>query len=36
MTAAPDLPVSLAANPHLASWLSFSPDGTVTIMPEVQ
>ena len=31
MTAAPDLPVSLAANPHLASWLSFSPDGTVTI-----
>jgi CO/xanthine dehydrogenase Mo-binding subunit len=27
----PDLPVSLAANPHLGSWLSFSPGGTVTI-----
>ncbi len=28
---APDLPVSLAANPSLASWLAFSPGGTVTI-----
>jgi nicotinate dehydrogenase subunit B len=27
----PDLPVSLAANPSLASWVSFSPEGMVTV-----
>jgi nicotinate dehydrogenase subunit B len=29
--AAPELPVSLAANPRLASWVSFGPEGTVTV-----
>jgi CO/xanthine dehydrogenase Mo-binding subunit len=27
------LPVSLAANPKLSSWLKFSPDGHVTVSP---
>ena len=29
----PKLPVSLAANPRLSSWLKFSPDGHVVISP---
>src|SRR5438105_4527305 len=29
----PKLPVSLAANPKLASWLKFSPDGHVVVSP---
>jgi CO/xanthine dehydrogenase Mo-binding subunit len=29
--AAPELPVSLAANPRLASWVSFDREGTVTV-----
>ena len=31
--AAPQLPVSLAANPKLSSWAKFSSDGQVTISP---
>jgi CO/xanthine dehydrogenase Mo-binding subunit len=30
---APKLPVSLAANPKLASWLRFSPEGQVLVSP---
>ncbi|MBR0713008.1 molybdopterin cofactor-binding domain-containing protein [Bradyrhizobium liaoningense] len=30
---APKLPVSLAANPRLSSWVSFARDGRVTISP---
>jgi nicotinate dehydrogenase subunit B len=30
---APSLPVSLAANPKLSSWVRFSPDGHVTVSP---
>jgi CO/xanthine dehydrogenase Mo-binding subunit len=30
---APSLPVSLAANPVLSSWVRFSPDGQVVISP---
>src|SRR5467141_2627938 len=30
---APSLPVSLAANPVLSSWVRFSPDGEVMISP---
>src|SRR6476646_9120058 len=30
---APRLPVSLAANPRLSSWLSFTADGRVTVSP---
>src|SRR6476661_6256597 len=29
----PKLPVSLAANPRLSSWLNFSADGRVTVSP---
>src|SRR2546423_14373469 len=29
----PKLPVSLAANPRLSSWLKFSADGQVTVSP---
>jgi nicotinate dehydrogenase subunit B len=29
----PKLPVSLAANPLLSSWVGFSPDGHVTVSP---
>jgi CO/xanthine dehydrogenase Mo-binding subunit len=29
----PKLPVSLAANPRLSSWLKFSHDGHVTVSP---
>src|SRR5438270_12167117 len=29
----PALPVSLAANPKLSSWLRFSSDGQVTVSP---
>src|SRR6185369_5816765 len=29
----PTLPVSLAANPRLSSWLKFSRDGNVTVSP---
>src|SRR4029453_10486389 len=29
----PKLPVSLAANPRLSSWLKFSTDGHVTVSP---
>src|SRR5438445_9367674 len=29
----PKLPVSLAANPRLSSWLKFSTDGQVTVSP---
>ena len=29
----PALPVSLAANPKLSSWLKFSNDGQVTVSP---
>jgi CO/xanthine dehydrogenase Mo-binding subunit len=32
-TSAPKLPVSLAANPMLSSWLRFSPEGHVTVSP---
>src|SRR5258708_4722697 len=32
-SSAPKLPVSLAANPVLSSWLRFSPDGHVTVSP---
>jgi CO/xanthine dehydrogenase Mo-binding subunit len=31
--AAPSLPVSLAANPRLSSWVKFSGDGRVTVSP---
>jgi CO/xanthine dehydrogenase Mo-binding subunit len=31
--AAPKLPVSLAANPKLSSWVKFSPDGQVAVSP---
>jgi nicotinate dehydrogenase subunit B len=31
--AAPQLPVSLAANPKLSSWVKFSSDGQVTVSP---
>src|SRR6476620_8906844 len=31
--APPALPVSLAANPKLSSWLKFSPHGQVTVSP---
>jgi CO/xanthine dehydrogenase Mo-binding subunit len=31
--APPKLPVSLAANPRLSSWLKFSADGRVTVSP---
>jgi CO/xanthine dehydrogenase Mo-binding subunit len=31
--AAAALPMSLAANPKLSSWISFSPDGEVTVSP---
>ena len=30
---APKLPVNLAANPKLSSWVKFGPDGEVTISP---
>src|SRR3981189_456806 len=30
---APKLPVSLAANPVLSSWIRFSPEGHVTVSP---
>jgi nicotinate dehydrogenase subunit B len=30
---APNLPVSLAANPKLSSWVKFSPEGHVTVSP---
>jgi nicotinate dehydrogenase subunit B len=30
---APSLPVSLAANPVLSSWIRFSPEGYVTVSP---
>src|SRR3984893_3308422 len=30
---APKLPVSLAANPTLSSWLRFSPEGHLTLSP---
>src|ERR1700730_15808916 len=30
---APTLPVSLAANPKLSSWLKFTADGQVTLCP---
>src|SRR6201994_4536687 len=30
---APKLPVSLEANPTLASWISISPDGHVVVSP---
>src|SRR3981189_3703411 len=30
---APSLPVSLAANPVLSSWVSFSPEGHVMVSP---
>ena len=33
MSAAPKLPVSLAANPKLSSWVKFSGDGQVTLSP---
>src|SRR5438045_3698899 len=33
MTAAAKLPVSLAANPRLSSWVSFAADGDVTVSP---
>jgi nicotinate dehydrogenase subunit B len=33
MSAAPKLPVSLAANPRLSSWVSFAEDGEVTVSP---
>ena len=29
----PKLPVSLAANPRLSSWIKFAPDGGVTLSP---
>jgi nicotinate dehydrogenase subunit B len=32
-TSAPKLPVSLAANPMLSSWVRFSPEGHVTVSP---
>ena len=32
-SSAPKLPVSLAANPKLSSWIRFSPDGHVTVSP---
>src|ERR1700719_137915 len=32
-SAAPKLPVSLAANPVLSSWVRFSPDGHLTLSP---
>jgi CO/xanthine dehydrogenase Mo-binding subunit len=32
-TPSPKLPVSLAANPRLSSWLKFSSDGQVTVSP---
>jgi CO/xanthine dehydrogenase Mo-binding subunit len=33
MSAAPKLPVSLAANPRLSSWVRFAEDGEVTVSP---
>src|SRR5450631_1308521 len=33
MSATPKLPVSLAANPKLSSWVKFSAEGQVTISP---
>src|ERR1700730_5335888 len=33
MSAAPKLPVSLAANPKLSSWVKFSREGQVTLSP---
>src|ERR1017187_2944438 len=33
MSAAPKLPVSLAAHPRLSSWVRFSPDGHVKVSP---
>src|ERR1700736_5852799 len=30
---APKLPVSLAANPKLSSWIRFSPEGQLTVSP---
>ena len=30
---APTLPVSLAANPKLSSWVKFGADGQVTLCP---
>jgi nicotinate dehydrogenase subunit B len=33
MTTAAKLPVSLAANPRLSSWVAFSADGEVTVSP---
>ncbi len=32
-SAAPSLPISLAANPKLSSWIRFSPEGHVTVSP---
>jgi hypothetical protein len=29
----PKLPVSLAANPRLSSWVRFAEDGEVTVSP---
>src|SRR5271154_3520918 len=33
MSVAPKLPVSLAANPKLSSWVKFSAEGQVTLSP---
>jgi nicotinate dehydrogenase subunit B len=33
MSAAPKLPISLAANPKLSSWVKFSREGQVTLSP---
>jgi CO/xanthine dehydrogenase Mo-binding subunit len=33
MSSAPTLPVSLAANPRLSSWIKFANDGQVTVSP---
>src|SRR5271168_2974108 len=33
MSAVPQLPVSLAANPKLSSWIKFSAEGQVTLSP---
>ncbi|QWG14850.1 molybdopterin-dependent oxidoreductase [Bradyrhizobium sediminis] len=32
-SSAPKLPVSLAANPRLSSWVRFTPEGQVTVSP---
>ena len=33
MSTSPTLPVSLAANPRLSSWIRFAADGEVTVSP---